>query len=372
MRQIFDRYLALGSVRRLAEELEAQRIHAPRRRYSTGKAFGGGVFSRGQLYFILKNPTYAGDIVHKDKTYPGQHPAIIARDTFAQVQQMLAAHVQGRREVRAGSAPLAGKLIGPRGEPLTSAHSTRGKLRYRYYVSRDLHHDGNPAGLRIPAREIEETVFERISVLLADPLALLARLQVDIDPARLRRINQRTQELGVTLKGSRRGAAAGLVSQVRLGERDLEIDIDTAQLAQIVDVPLPPSAPPVLTLSEAARLTRTGKVFRLLDGDGCATAAQAPNKPLLKMIIHARAWWATLAKGEFNVQELAAAENMNPSRLTRVLRLAFLAPAVIEALLDGKAKANIGCVALVQPGAVPASWDTQAERYLAAAKRVGA
>ena len=72
---------------------------------------------------------------------------------------------------------LAGKLVDDRGVPMIATHACKGKVRYRYYVSRDLHHSGDARsaeGWRLPAREIEPLVRARIVALLNDPIELLA------------------------------------------------------------------------------------------------------------------------------------------------------------------------------------------------------
>lgn len=166
VRDIFTRHLALGSVPHVTDQLADEGIRSPRRERKTGRAYGGGAFSRGQIYAMLRNPIYAGDIPHKDKVYPGNHPAIIDRKTWDAVQRLRASHVKGERPVRA-SAPslLAGLLFDSASEPLLAAHATKagaaGTMRYRYYVSRSLHHgtaDSQSAGVRLPAREIEQVV----------------------------------------------------------------------------------------------------------------------------------------------------------------------------------------------------------------------
>lgn len=170
-RHIFDRYLALGSVRLLADELIRTRTLSPARSTTTGKRIGGCAFSRGQLYPMLKCVTYTGQIGHHGKLYEGRHPAIIDLDMFARAQAMLADHTRGTRTCRgrASTSLLAGKIVDGDGNPLIATHATRtvashggeGKARYRYYVSRDLHHGTAEIGMRIPAREIERLVTDR-------------------------------------------------------------------------------------------------------------------------------------------------------------------------------------------------------------------
>ena len=60
VRTIFERYRQLGNVRLVAESLKADGLSTPRRKTTTGKAYGGGAFHRGQLYDILRNPIYIG------------------------------------------------------------------------------------------------------------------------------------------------------------------------------------------------------------------------------------------------------------------------------------------------------------------------
>jgi site-specific DNA recombinase len=65
VRDIYSRYLELGNVRLVDAQLRAEGVVVPKRKAGTGRAFGGAPFSRGQLYAILKNPIYVGDIPHK-------------------------------------------------------------------------------------------------------------------------------------------------------------------------------------------------------------------------------------------------------------------------------------------------------------------
>src|SRR4029077_6712079 len=73
VRLIFRRYAALGGVRRLKEALDRENVGSKLRLKSDGKTSGGGRFSRGALYALLKNPIYIGEIPHKGVSHPGQH-----------------------------------------------------------------------------------------------------------------------------------------------------------------------------------------------------------------------------------------------------------------------------------------------------------
>ena len=47
------------------------------RKASDGSRYGGKPLARGALYLMLQNRIYRGEIVHKDKSYPGEHEAIV-------------------------------------------------------------------------------------------------------------------------------------------------------------------------------------------------------------------------------------------------------------------------------------------------------
>src|SRR5674476_44569 len=80
IRTLFQKYLALGSVVVLKQQLDAENIQLPIRINGKGKTSGGGMYSRGHLYKMLSNPIYIGRLAHKGQVYDGQHAAIIDRE----------------------------------------------------------------------------------------------------------------------------------------------------------------------------------------------------------------------------------------------------------------------------------------------------
>ena len=147
VRTIFARYLELGTVRAVETELAARASAMPGRMTKAGRYYGARAFSRGQLYKLLSNPIYCGDISHKGTRYPGQHPAIVTADVFAQVAQRLATNRHERKLGRNAKVPslLAGLLRDANGDRLVATHATKQGKRYRYYISKALH-DGRRRG----------------------------------------------------------------------------------------------------------------------------------------------------------------------------------------------------------------------------------
>jgi site-specific DNA recombinase len=65
VRTIFERYLALGSVRVLADDLIGRGIRSKLRKLSNGRTIGGGTFGVGALAYLLKNRFYIGEVVYR-------------------------------------------------------------------------------------------------------------------------------------------------------------------------------------------------------------------------------------------------------------------------------------------------------------------
>ena len=140
VRHIFRRYTELKSVRLLKADLDALGIVSKPRNASDGTRYGEKPLARGALYLMLQNRIYRGEIVHKDKSYPGEHEAIVDEALWSEVQTILTGN---RADRMLGTAEkqvslLSGILFDAHGERMTPTHATKNSTRYRYYVSRSL------------------------------------------------------------------------------------------------------------------------------------------------------------------------------------------------------------------------------------------
>jgi DNA invertase Pin-like site-specific DNA recombinase len=362
VRHIFGRYLELKNVRLLADELEEAGIRSPRRETSTGRSFGGCAFSRGQLYKMLSNELYIGRIPHAGRSHEAKHQPIIDRETWNAVQASLAANVNGSR-AGAGQRPslFAGKIIDDRGVPMVPVHACKGKVRYRYYVSRDLHHSGDTAnaeGWRLPAREIEPLVCAQVAALVADPVELLARSGSDApSPDEFNATVIRGRALADRLSGPRGQAAKllrALVAQVQIAPGKITIHIDSASLAGRLQLP---SVTGPIQLEVPAALKRSGLAMRLISkrGEG---AVPAVDRTLVKATLQGRTWWDELQSDtRLTVTDIAKREGITSPYVARIVRLAFLSPKTLKSIIQGKAPAHLTLKRLLASDAIPVLWD---------------
>ena len=136
VRTIFARYLELGSLRALAQDLDRRGIRSKPRRLSNGRTIGGGRFGVGALAHLLKNRFYIGEVVYGGHVYRGEHEPILQPPLFEGVQDKLAAQAVERRcRLRGSPALLSGRLFDNRGNRMSPTHANKGGARYRYYVS---------------------------------------------------------------------------------------------------------------------------------------------------------------------------------------------------------------------------------------------
>ena len=90
-----------------------------------------------------------------------------------------------------------------------------------------------------------------------------------------------------------------------------------------------------------------------------ADARRHVDSTLVKALARAFRWRRLLEDGIYaTLEELAAAEKINPSYVSRVLRLTLLAPDIVEAILDGRQPVTLTLARLFKP--FPIEWDEQA------------
>lgn len=366
---IFRRYLDIGNVRLLAEALKKDGILAPERSTATGKKMGGRPLTRGQLYLMLGCRTYRGEVRHHDAIHPGLHEAIIGQDLWDAVQAMLASNRQGHRSRHRAVNPslLAGLVTDEGGEPLVPVHATKGKIRYRYYVSRALQHGESGEGMRIPARELENIVIERLLTLCKDPLQLAMDIGMPLDRANLPAFVASLETLAGSVRRRDSDTLRSLLARIEVGRDGITMDCRCRALAPDVDIGFGTESR-VVSFRSDVRLTRSGRALRLVH-DGDARTADRMDLPLVRLIVTAHHWWKILQDDPVDIKTLSARENVSASWMTRVLRLAFLSPKITQAILSGQHRQDLDATALLTTGnVISPSWSRQETRLLPAGR----
>ena len=112
------------------------------------------------------------------------------------------------------------------------------------------------------------------------------------------------------------------------------------------------------------RFQRRGGRKRIVAPDGSELAPSSKPQPdgtLVKALARAHRWQGMLEEGRFaSVRELAEAERVSLSYISRILRLTLLAPDIVERILDGCPAPRLP--ELMQP--FPVAWERQREAVM--------
>ena len=116
--------------------------------------------------------------------------------------------------------------------------------------------------------------------------------------------------------------------------------------------------PDTVTVHVPFRIVKRGGRKAIIPPPGASTARPRSDNTLIKALARAFRWKRMLESGEFTtIAELATREGIAPSYMTRVLRLALLAPDIVGEILDGQQGPGVTLARLMEP--FPVEWEEQ-------------
>ena len=340
VRLIFQRYLDLGSINALIEDLDRRGVRTRSLKLTSGQTRGNIRFGTGALYWTLRNRLYLGEILFKGKIYAGEHPPILDRELFDAVRAKLANQAAERQlKIRASAAILIGRIYDDRGNRMTPTHTNKRGARYRYYVSHALlqkrHKEAGTAG-RVSAPELEAMVVRvgreylgaRDGTAGADDRAIVEQA--------IQKVVVKARAIDIHFNGA------------------IENDDDEApEGEQITSVPwnLPTIAAEKGILDTLFPVPPTSLVER----DAVLTA-----------IAKARIWIDDLAHGRVtSFVQIAEREGKVERHIRLLAPLAFISPKLIAGTIDGGGLA-IGVIELAKQ--ITYDWRLQERRFVVSSR----
>jgi site-specific DNA recombinase len=343
VRSIYRRYLELNSVNELLRDLKERDIRTKSRQLSTGATRGGIPFGRGALYYVLSNHFYIGEVKYKNEILPGEQPPIMDRTLFEAVRQKSVAQWSHRTTVRnKADHLLTGLLFDDAGHRMVPTHATKAGVRYRYYASTPvLHGDARTASAgsvsRIPAADIEDTVVKSLKEYLA--------------------ANQGKTTTSAESLGDRE-TIAELVTGIVVQKDRLIISLksdgadDASDSSDVRSLTIPWQKPPsrryrqILLPHNASRSDVRPEQFER-------------RARLVSTIARGRQWLDDVVSGRITtVAELCVRENCSVRQVNMTISLAFLAPNLVKAAVEGRLPRGVGIERLRDP---PTEWSRQFE-----------
>jgi site-specific DNA recombinase len=343
VRQIYRRYLELGGVNALVRELRERNVRTKSRLLTTGATRGGILFGRGSLFYLLRNHFYIGKVKYKDEILPGEQPAIMERALFDAVQQKLTDQWTTLSKVRnASDHLLTGLLFDDAGHRMVPTHATKFGVRYRYYVSLPhLHGESKTASVgsvsRIPATDIEDVIVKSLHEHL---------------------IAQKEKPSSSSTQVGNRKVLQDSIARIDVHENHLAIRLKPADHEETSDstddhlLSIPWQKPP----SKKAR--------QILLPHGVPRNEVRPTRierraRLVNAIARGRRWLDEVVSGSVaGVEQIATRQKCSVRQVNMTISLAFLAPDLVRAAVEGRLPRGIGVERLRD---APSEWSRQFE-----------
>ena len=343
VRFIFQRYLQLGSVNELVRDLGERNIKTKFKKLSTGAIRGGIPFGRGALYYLLSNHFYIGEVKYKSEILPGEQPPILDRALFEAVRQKALAQWSHRTLARSKSDHLlTGLLFDDAGHRMVPTHATKAGVRYRYYVSAPvLHGNAKTASAgsisRVPAAEVEDAILTALKHHLAEQQNGSATNATRVEDHR---------------------AIAQLVAAIIVHNDKLVVRLnpdspdEASNNSADRSIIIPWQKPPTKRRRQI-----------LLPGNKSRSEVRPQHFErralLVSAIARGRQWLDDVVSGRMTtVAELCAREKCSVRQVNMTISLAFLAPNLVKAAIEGRLPRGIGIERLRD---LPSEWTRQFE-----------
>ncbi|QTD57202.1 recombinase family protein [Parasphingorhabdus cellanae] len=347
VQHIFKRYTELRSVPQLVDELARQGYRTKIRTYKDGRKIGGVTFYQGPLAQLLKNPIYVGKVRHKDEIYDGEHDAIIEQELFDQVQAIFASNRNDNALGKKAKNPslLTGLITDPDGRSMTPCHASRGVKRYRYYVTRFKLGEEKTEAWRLPSNEIERLVTDTFAK------ALISIIPTSGDAKFIQDQIDRYQDIAYRL-------LHGTITQKRKNLLDHHLRVQVRQQnVELSFKPEPDNEP--MHVSVDAKLVKRGSEVKLAIPPSGSPLKSVPNPTLQKLVAQAFAAQDHMLGNKPN----SAIAHYSRRYLGQLVRISWLAPDIIAAIMDGTQPSELTGRKLTRVNSIPLDWPSQRKMF---------
>jgi len=305
VREIFAMFLRQGSLGATLEEIQTRGWRTKNWTTRKGRAHAGRLFDRPTLELLLSNVSYRGEVQHQGKVYSGEQPAIVDPQTWQQAHELLCSGKRSTPAVGNSAGALLKDLLecGCCGGRMVPGYTTKGGRRYPYYVCLKAQQEGAQRcpGQMIAAGRIEAAVVagleERVGKGEGQPL--------------------RADQQRILASVIERMTYDGRGGQVMLRWRNPEAGAEGEEVCIPIWKPSRSEQVPPAQVEDAAAVSWAGRLPRITR--------------LLALAVRLE---DILRQGTAqDYAELARLGGVSRSRITQIMNLRRLAPAIQERIL---------------------------------------
>jgi site-specific DNA recombinase len=374
VRSIFERFLELGSANKVTVELRAQGQSAKRWINRHGAVSGGGLVTTGMIYALLGNPVYIGEFHVDGQVHRGLHEPILDRALWEQAQALRTTRRRRATQPK-NTHVLLDHLYDEVGRRMCIESGRTKGAKYSYYISQSCHPltRRGMKQLRARASELDQLVLTGISSFLRRPFELSGAIHSlglrDNKTDQIVAAGSLAARRLESFDGRRlRLAWDAIIDRIELSRVRVRIILRCDQIAALLAWPgtglfrdrkVKDSVHHAVHVLEfEACPVRTERSFRL-PIQACADASAKPKKPLVSLMRMARAFQEYIFEHRhLSIDEAAVHHRRRGGFFSRVLRLNYLAPDIIAAIMDGTQPPELTRQALLFSH-VPSDWAQQ-------------
>jgi hypothetical protein len=145
--------------------------------------------------------------------------------------------------------------------------------------------------------------------------------------------------------------------RVEVSERLVRIQMDVAACLSEESGKVEAGASEPKTVEVPFDLVRWRGGTQIVPADGSQTLNDRSNNELIRAVARGHLWWNQMLSGNAKtVAEVAKRAGVTTRYARRIIRASFLAPDIVEAILDGRQPAGLSVLQLRRP---PADWTEQ-------------
>ena len=378
VRRIFEVYLRYGSARDVAEELTKEGVLTPAKVSRKGNSRGGKPFTPAAIYAVLSNPVYVGLVRHKEKSYPGEHEAIIDQKLWDEVHEVLRMNTVHDGRMSRRLSPLRGLIRCGYCDGLMIENFTKksqGAL-YRYYIcEKDVKRIVRSCPVKsVPVAELEKLLLGEIGKLLQSPTLIAGvmgvaggALKSDEVIGALRNLRNVWE---VMFPGEKHKFIHGIVKRMTVKPDEVRIEYNAEGLRQILreaGIATADAPEGKIEVAIPVRLKYNGARTVLVVAEEMEDEDNL--SPLQKALIQGFQYRDKLESGAVkSVSELSRSEKIERAFLFRSLSLANLAPDLVGAIMAGNEPGGLTVSALRK--GIPEDWEEQRRLFAIGKPRV--
>jgi DNA invertase Pin-like site-specific DNA recombinase len=373
VREMFDRFPSVPA-NQLAREFRSRGCTTRRFVTKSGRARGGWPIHTSSILNILKNPIYAGYIVHRGDWIKADFEPLTSRAQWDLVQKVRQSRFPAKRD------PVGNFLLGilhdEQGRRMKINGGSGRASGDRYYRSEytSWSRDGITRRVMVNADRTEQLVVSALQAFLVNRVELKdAVLSLGLYSDEIRRLLRMGHTAAKRVKTmdrrQLRAVLLALLCRAEVNTAELRLYISCYELTRLLgwdgvglfekSVVKPTRAADRVHVLHAPAFLICGHPRFALPIDPCPAQAGVPKPWLVEMLQQASELRSfMLANRSKSISELAREKRMEPSTFARLLRVNYLAPDIQAAIVDGTQPDDLTCWHILK-GPMPLDWEQQ-------------